>query len=87
MLTRLPATECKIARKLYTMTQKRTTVHLVESMVDAGNSISSACRIVKIKCSVFYQWRKVVRGESNSHLKKAWNSLAPPATATGIKLA
>ena len=87
MLTRLPATDGMITCKSYMMKQKRTIVHLVEAMVDSGSSISSACRSVNIKCDLFYQWKKVVRGESNSHLKKAWNSLAPSATAAGIVMA
>ena len=70
MLTRLPPTDCKTIHKSYTMKQKRTTFHLIEAVVDAEIGISSVCRSINIKCGLFYQWKEVVRGESNLHLKK-----------------
>ncbi len=54
------------------------------AMVDEGSSVSSACRSVHIERGLFYQWKKVVRGESDSHLKKARDIPALPATAAGI---
>ena len=84
MLMRLPATDREISRKSYTMKQKKTAVRLITAMVDEGSSVSSACRSVRIERGLFYRWKKVVRGESDTHLKKARNSLALPATAAGI---
>ncbi len=66
------------------MKQKRRTVCLIVAMVDAGSSVSSACRSVHIECGLFYRWKKVVRGENDTHLKRARNSLALPATAADI---
>ena len=54
MLIRLPATDCEISRKSYTMKQKKTAVRLITAMVDEGSSVSSACRSVHIKCGLFY---------------------------------
>ena len=84
MLMRLPATDREISRKSYTMKQKKTAVRLITAMVDEGSSVSSACRSVRIERGLFYRWKKVVRGESDTHLKKARNSLDLPATAAGI---
>ena len=69
------------------MKQKRAIVCLIVAIVDGESNISSACRSVHVKHGLFYLWKKVVKGESDSHLKKACDSLVPPATVAGIVMA
>lgn len=62
----------EFALKSYTIKLKWTSVCIVEEMVPAGSNIASACWFVNIKHHLLYWWKKIVWGESNSHLNKLW---------------
>ncbi len=49
-------------------------------MAAAGSNIAYVWKPANIKCHLFYQWKKVVQGKSDSHLKKIGIAWPPPAT-------